>query len=227
MKMTQYQQVLDAMKVLGKGTPKEIYAKIKEKHSEWGTKTPIASVSGYLSKNNCFKSDDGVWRLQDDAKDQDDSQPSIRKKAAKPPERGLYFITLSPYIRIHGAGFLFKVGKSDDAKSRLEGYSAALPIDTIQVISFYPIPSGVDLREAEKEVNGELLGNEELGNDEFGRIITVRPYFGNHQREWLQTLDITLSDENSVNKLARVVDTIVKSTIDTLSPKPNEELLND
>jgi hypothetical protein len=215
------------MKSGGRGTPKEIYARIKETYSEWGTKTPIASVSGYLSRNSCFRNDDGVWHLQEDAKDQGDIPPAAPKKTIKPMERGLYFITLSPYIKIHGAGFLFKIGKSDDAKSRLEGYSAALPIDTIQVISFYPIPNDVDLREAEKEVNGELLGNKELGGDEFGQVISVRPYFGNHQREWLQTLDITLSDEESLNKLARVIDAIVKSTIETLTPKPNEDILDD
>lgn len=222
--MTQFQQVLAAIKSLdGKGTPKEIYAKIIETNPEWKTNTPVSSVRMYLSKNNIFKAKNGVWTLPE-TKTQDDTQSTDKKPTSKPSERGLYFITLSPYIDIHGAGFLFKIGQSGDVKKRLVAYSACLPVDTIQLISFYPIPNEVNLDEAEKEVNGELLGNENLGEGFFDHTITIRPYFGNHQDEWLQTLDITLSDTESLNKLANIIDGIVKTTIETLTPKAKEEL---
>jgi hypothetical protein len=139
------------------GTAKEIYAKIKETNPEWNTKTPTASVSMYLSKNSIFKNENGIWTLQN-TKTLDDVQTAVKKASGKSPERGLYFITLSPYIKISGAGFLFKIGQSGDVRKRLVGYSASLPIDTVQVISFYPIPGDVNLIEAEREVNGELLG---------------------------------------------------------------------
>jgi hypothetical protein len=225
--MTQFQQVLAAIKALdGKGTPKEIYAKIIETNPEWRTNTPISSVRMYLSKNSIFKTENGVWTLPE-TKTQDDTQSSDKKPISKSSERGLYFITLSPYINIHGARFLFKIGQSGDVKKRLVAYSASLPVDTIQLISFYPIPSEVNLDEAEKEVNGELLGNENLGGGFFDHTITIRPYFGNHQDEWLQTLDITLSDIESLNKLANIIDGIVKITIETLTPKAKEESLDE
>jgi hypothetical protein len=222
--MTQFQQVLAAIKSLnGKGTPKEIYDKIKEANPDgWKTKTPLASVSMYLSTSDIFKNENGIWVLQD-IQEQDNTQIDPKKATNKSFERGLYFITLSPYINIHGAGFLFKIGQSGDVKKRLVGYSASLPIDTIQLISFYPIPNGVNLFEAEKEVNGELLGNENLGEGAFNHKITVRPYFQSHQDEWLQTLDITLADKESINRFANIIDGIVKATIETLTPKPKEE----
>jgi hypothetical protein len=222
--MTQFQQVLAAVKALdGKGTPKEIYAKIKETNPDgWKTKTPLASISMYLSTSGIFQNENGIWVLQD-TRGRNDVQSNDKKASGKSPERGLYFITLSPYINIHGAGFLFKIGQSGDVKKRMAAYSASLPADTIQLISFYPIPGEVSLDEAEKEVTGELLGNENLGDGFFDHTITIRPYFGNHQNEWLQTLDITLSDTESLNKLANIIDGIVKATIETLTPKTKEE----
>ena len=221
--MTQYQQVLTAIKALGgKGTPKEIYAKIKETNPEWRTRTPLASVSMYLSTSSNFKSDGGIWVFQESIT-KDNSQITIRKPSDKSNERGLYFITLSPYVKIPGAGFLFKIGQSTDVKNRLKSYSASLPIDTIQLISYYPIPNNVDLTEAETDVNGELLGNENLGEGIFENKITVRPYFSYHQEEWLQTLDITFSNVDDLNKLANIIDDIVKNTIDNLMPKQIED----
>jgi hypothetical protein len=67
------------------------------------------------------------------------------------------------------------------------------------------------------------LGNENLGEGFFDHKITIRPYFGNHQNEWLQTLDITLSDVENLNKLANIIDSIVKATIDALTPIPEKE----
>jgi hypothetical protein len=65
--MTQFQQVLAAIKALdGKGTPKEVYAKIKETNPDgWKTKTPLASVSMYLSTSDIFQNKNGTWFLQD------------------------------------------------------------------------------------------------------------------------------------------------------------------
>jgi hypothetical protein len=221
--MTQYQQVLAAIRSLGgKGTPKEIYAKILETNSAWRTNTPLASVSMYLSTSENFKNDGGVWVLQN-TNTQDGNQIISRKQSNKQTERGLYFITLSPYIKIPGAGFIFKIGQSGNVKERLKAYSASLPVDTIQVISYYPIPEPVNLEEAEKEVSGELKGNENLGEGIFEHKITVRPYFSNHQEEWLQTLDLKFSNEEDLNKLANIVDDIVKTTIETLTPKPTED----
>jgi hypothetical protein len=222
---TQYQQVLTAIRAPGgKGTLKDIYEKIKETNPEgWKTKTPIASVSGYLSTNGIFKDENGIWTLPDNKAQKDDTQSDGKKENGNRRERGLYFITLSPYINIHGAGFLFKVGQSGDTKERLKGYSASLPVDTIQLISFYPIPNGINLVEAEKEVNGELRGNENLGEGVFEHKIAVRPYLQSHQEEWLQTLDINLSNKEDLNRLANIIDGIVKTTIETLTPMPKED----
>jgi hypothetical protein len=212
--MTQYQQILAAVKALGgKGTPKEIYAEIRKTNPEWGTKTPIASVSMYLSRNGVFVNENGTWALQD-TKDQDDISAVNKKSSGRPTERGLYFITLSPYIKILGAGVLFKIGKSGDVRNRLKDYSRCLPFDTIQLISFYPIPEEVNLIEAEKQVNGELLGNDSL---------EIHPYLISHQEEWLQTLNITLSDADSLSKLASTIDNIVKVTIEALTLKLEDE----
>jgi hypothetical protein len=72
-----------------------------------------------------------------------------------------------------------------------------------------------------------LLGNENLGEGFFDHTIAIRPYFGNHLDEWLQTLDITLSDIEGLNKLANIIDNIVKITIETLTPKLKEELRDE
>jgi hypothetical protein len=229
--MTQYQQVLVAIKALdGKGTPKQIYGKIKETNPDgWKTKTPFASVSSYLSTNDTFKKANGVWILQDaktqdqNVETQDENSSASKKPNVKPQERGLYCITISPYIKISGAGFLFKIGKSGDIKDRLVAYSASLPVDTIQLVSFYPIPDDVNLSEAEKEVRGELVGNENLGAGVFDHLVTVRRYFGNHQDEWLQTLDINSTNAEDLNKLANIISNIVKATIVSLRTEPEEE----
>jgi hypothetical protein len=218
--MTQYQQVLAAIKALGgKGTPKDIYEKIKtDTGKEWGTKTPLASISMYLSTSDIFKKEGTNWVLQDSKTE--DNNPTLPKKSnSKTLERGLYFITLSPYIKLPGAGFIFKIGQSTDVKNRIKSYSSSLPFDTIQVISYYPIPEGVDLIEAENDVRGELLGNENLGEGIFENKINVRPFFSYHQEEWLQTLDLTISNEDNINKLANIINNIVKMTIENLLPK--------
>jgi hypothetical protein len=183
-------------------------------------------VASYLSTSDDIIKDDGFWVLQN-ANALVGNQDTPNKTSNKSAERGLYFITLSQNVKIPGAGFMFKIGKSDDVKERLKAYSRSLPIDTIQLISYYPIPEPVNLREAELEVNGELKGNENLGDGYFDHKITVRPYLGNHQEEWLQTLDLRFSDEEGLSKLANIIDEIVKTTIETLTPKPTEDDTNE
>jgi hypothetical protein len=58
--MTQYQQVLDAVKKLGgKGTTDEILRATDI--SNWKTQTPKASVASYLSTSNEFRQEGNVW----------------------------------------------------------------------------------------------------------------------------------------------------------------------
>lgn len=146
--MTQYQQVLAALKALGgAATAKAIYDKIKETAPEWKTKTPVASVAAYLSMGDDFKKgENGVWTLRDvsERDDSDECTDDTDEKQPKADDRGLYFITLSPYIKICGAGFLFKIGQSESIRTRLNTYSASLPMDTIQVISYYPYANAKD-----------------------------------------------------------------------------------
>jgi hypothetical protein len=222
-KLTQFQQVIEAAKSIGgKGKATDIHNEILKRYGKWGTQTMLASVSMYLSRSDLFKNnDDGVWVYQEPLK-QDIDQTILKKTKTKPHNRGLYFLTLSYNIKPIGAGFLFKIGKSHDADNRLIAYSASLPIETIRVISFYPIPDKVDLSLAEKQVRGELLGNENLGEDTLKRKIVFQPYFGNHQKEWLQTLDIDMSsNSDELTKVARIINGVVKTTIEALSPKEN------
>lgn len=157
LKPTQLQQVLAAVKTIGKGTPKTVYAQIEKLYGAWnGAKKPTASVSMYLTKNKdtIFKKEDGFWVLQS-GKTQ--AKPTGKKSVGKPKNRGLYLITLSSNVNLPAAGFLFKIGESGDVIERLIAYSACLPVETIHEVSFYPIPDNVNLKEAEKEVTGELL----------------------------------------------------------------------
>jgi hypothetical protein len=52
-----------------------------------------------------------------------------------------------------------------------------------------------------------------LGNDSLG--YHIERFYGNHQVEWLQTLDLSLS-ENDINKLAIIVNKTINDTIDNL-----------
>jgi hypothetical protein len=223
-KPTQFQQTVEATKSLGgSGKAKDIHDEILKLYGQWGTQTMLASVSMYLSRSDLFKNNgDGVWIYQEPQK-QDTFQVISKKTKTKPQTRGLYLLTLSRNIKPIGAGFLFKIGKSHDAENRLIAYSACLPIETIQVISFYPIPDEVNLSLAEKQVRGELLGNENLGEDILKHKIVFQPFFGNHQKEWLQTLDIDLSpDSDELTKVARIINGVVKATINALTLKEED-----
>jgi hypothetical protein len=204
--MTQYQQVLAAVKKIGgKGTTNEIFKTI-DGIENWGTKTKEASVASYLSRSDNFRKDDDVWIYEENKS----SQNHVNKDSIDNPfERGLYFITLNLSVKPPVPGLLFKIGKSDGkAKNRLEAYNASLPYNPIQELCFYRVPSDVDLQEVEGQVRNELLGNDSLG-------FHIERFFGNHQVEWLQTLDLSLS-EDDINKLAVAVNRIINDTIDNL-----------
>jgi len=207
--MTQYQQVLAAIKKLnGKGTTDEIYQAI-DGIANWKTQTKKASVASYLSTSDVIKKDGDFWVYDDSLIKTNDKKQSVDKT-----ERGLYFITLNPGVKPPVPGLLFKIGLTDGkASNRLISYSAGLPYNTIQELGFFRIPQDVDLRSAEEQVRGELLGNDDLG-------FHIERFFGNHQVEWLQTLDLSLNEED-INKLAKVVNKIIKDTIIDLQENTN------
>jgi hypothetical protein len=217
-KPTQLQQVFTALKILGKGTPKTIYAKIEKLFGPWiKAKRPAASVGMYLVKNkdDIFTKKDGFWTLKDTKKSvkppKGKTAPS--KPSGKLKDNGLYLVTLSPNIKIPATGFLFKIGESGDIRKRLIAYSACLPVETIHEICFYPVPPGVNLKRVEKEVTGELLGNENLGYGIFDHEVTIQRHYGNHQREWLKTLDIDPDSKNDIAGFIKIINGIVKATI--------------
>jgi hypothetical protein len=203
--MTQYQQVLNALKNLGgKGTYEDICKNID--FTGWGTKTPKNSVGRYLSIGDDFEKENDLWKIKDKASNTKDKSKNDNSKLI---ERGLYFITLNPSVKPPVAGLLFKIGSSDgNVYNRLKSYGSSLPYDPIIEIAFYPIPSDIDLKDAEDQVRGELLGNDKLG-------FQIQRYFGHHQLEWLQTLDLKL-EQDDINKLAHKVNAIVKDTIENL-----------
>jgi hypothetical protein len=210
---TQYQQVVMAIKSLGgRASPKEIWAYIQKTSDgkKWTAKTPTASISSYLTTRDEFKKDGDKWvyeelgigtsrNILNANKNQDDSSV----------ERGLYFITLNPAVKPPVPGILFKIGKSDGrADQRLRNYSSTLPYQPIQELAFFRVPTDVDLKLAEDQVRIELLANKEMG-------FIVERFFGNHQTEWLQTLDLSLTEEN-ITKLAKIVNRIIQKTIHDL-----------
>jgi len=210
--MTQYQQVLAAIKKIGgKGTTDEIYNAIDDINS-WKTKTKKASVASYLSTGIEFKKENDTWIYDETLKLQDSDNRKVKgsgKIGCNIIERGLYFITLNPIIKPPFAGLLFKVGLSDgDANNRLKAYGRSLPYNPILELGFFRVPDDVNLEEVEKQVRGELLGNDTLG-------FKIERFFSSGQLEWLQTLDLSLNEEN-ITKLATVVNNIIKDTIDNL-----------
>jgi hypothetical protein len=203
--MTQYQQVLAAIKKLGgKGTTDEIFRAIDD-IDNWKTQTKKASVASYLSTSDDIGKDGDYWVYNENHSQKKDK----KQQQADTTERGLYFITLNPAVKPPVPGLLFKIGLSDGkASTRLKAYGASLPYSPIQELGFYRIPLDVNIDSAEEQVRGELLGNDHLG-------FHIERFFGNHQVEWLQTLDLSLN-EDDINKLAKVVNSIVKDTIDNL-----------
>jgi hypothetical protein len=224
-KPTQLQQVLRALKALGKGTPKIIYTKIEKAYGPWETtKTPTASVSMYLSNNRgtLFRKKDGFWILES-SRTQSKNHTPVKKPSVKSKDSGLYLITLSSNLKIPFPGFLFKIGESGDVKNRLIAYSACLPVETIHELYFYSVPININLKRIEKEVTGELLGNENLGDIFFKHKITIQRHHGGNQKEWLKTLDIDLSSKEDLNNLIKTIDVVVKNTIASTSSSSKEK----
>jgi hypothetical protein len=210
---TQYQQVLSAIKALkGKASPKEIWAYIQKtpEGKKWTSKTPTASISSYLSTRDEFKKDGDKWIYKEPGTDGSQNTLNANKNQGDSSvERGLYFITLNPAVKPPIPGILFKIGKSDGrADQRLRNYSSTLPYQPIQELAFFRVPTDVDLKSAEEQVRIELLANKEMG-------FIVERFFGNHQTEWLQTLDLSLTEEN-VTILAKVVNKLIQKIIHDL-----------
>jgi hypothetical protein len=207
--MTQYQQVLEALKNLGgKGTNKDICANIDFNAMGWKATKPENSVSRYLTTSDDLIKEGDFWILKqkDTHQDsQDSDNTSTKADTDKNFEYGIYFITLNPDFRKDTAGFLFKIGKAENVSKRLKQYSAGLPFDPIRFISFYRIPTSIDLLEIERQIRGEILGGDTLD-------FKVQRFIGNHQIEWLQTLDLDFS-EATIKKVAKDIDKIINDTI--------------
>jgi hypothetical protein len=208
---TQYQQVVEAIKILGgKATPKEIWTEIQKTPDgkKWTTKSPTASISSYLSTRDEFKKNGDKWVYEESSTLKITNNANKNQNDAS-IERGLYFITLNPAIKLPVPGILFKIGKSDGrADNRLRNYNATLPYQPIQELAFFRVPIDIDLKSAEDQVRIELLANKEMG-------FRVERFFGNHQTEWLQILDLSMTEEN-ITRLAKVVSGIVQKIIHEL-----------
>jgi len=218
--MTQYQQVLAAVKKLGVNGGKldEIFNAI-DGIKDWKAGNKRASVASYLSRSEEIVKEGDNWVYRAATDNTTNSSDGKSKQSTNQVERGLYFITLNPSVKPSVPGLLFKIGHSGTADDRLKAYGRSLPYNPIQELAFYRIPDDIDLLEAERQVRGELLGNDTRG-------FRVERFFGNHQNEWLQTLDLKLTEEH-INNLAVVVNKIVKDTIDNLRKQSAEEENND
>jgi hypothetical protein len=205
--MTQYQQVLEALRNLGgKGTNKDICEKIDFR--TWRAERPENSVSRYLTTGEDFIKEDNFWILKsnnDFQEIEDATVDELKNTSGENYEYGIYFITLNPEFRINTAGFLFKIGKAENASVRLRQYSASLPFDPIRFISFYHIPKSINLLEIEKQIRGEILGGDTLD-------FKVQRFIGGNQKEWLQTLDLDFN-ETTIKKVAKDIDKIINDTI--------------
>jgi hypothetical protein len=206
--MTQYQQVLEALKKLGgKGTNKDICKNID--FSEWKAQYPENSVSRYLTTGEDFSKEGDYWIIKSNDISQDIEDDTIEGQAEESNEnyeRGIYFITLNPEFKINTAGFLFKIGKAEkNASHRIKQYSASLPFDIVRCISFYQIPKSINLLEIEKQIRGEILGGDTID-------FKVQRFIGGNQNEWLQTLDFDYN-ESTIKKIAKDIDKIINETI--------------
>jgi len=205
--MTQYQQVLEALRKLGgKGTNKDICTNID--FTDWKAQYPENSVSRYLTTGEDFTKEGDYWILKSNIISQDVEDTTFEERIGENKEnyeRGIYLITLNPEFKIDTAGFLFKIGKAKNASTRLKQYSENLPFDIVRCISFYQIPQSIDLLEIEKQIRGEILGGDSLD-------FRVQRFIGGHQNEWLQTLDLDFN-ETTIKKVAKDIDKIINDTI--------------
>jgi hypothetical protein len=207
--MTQEDRVIAALrKIGGEGTLIEIFNATNTKG--WTAKDPKASIASLLSrgsKKGVFKQTGKIWAY---IKKNKSSQKPIRKKSAgSGPDRGLYLIAFTPYVKPTVAGFLFKIGKSDDVLTRFKAYNACLPFPIIRQLDFYPIPDKkIDLVTVEKQVRNQLVKNGSPG-------LNLKRYTSGGQTEWLQVSNLPL-ETPTINKLARAFTKIVKGILSGL-----------
>jgi len=206
--MTQYEQVVIALKKIGgKGTVSEILNAIPEDHlKKWKTETPKNTVWSILSLRNAFvKEKTGVWVYSEV---ETPKKPVSQKPAVKTATKGgLYLIAFTENVKSLKAGFVFKVGMTNDKlEKRLWVYNAHLPIQIIQTVATYPVPDGVNAKKIEEYVRIELLNNDAHG-------FSITKCEDGHQREWLQAQDINKGDQESINKLAKFVKNAVNRAV--------------
>jgi hypothetical protein len=214
--MTQYQQVLQAIRSLGgRGTTDDIFKAIVGINN-WGAKNPKATVASILSRGMEYKKEGDVWVYNVIPKNNFTKGKAAKQKnfvsTSKPnsPQNWLYLITLSYVARPIVPGiFLIKVGKATgNLASRIKGYSASLPFETIQLLESYKVPFGVDLIKVETLVRQKL---ENFKSPDF----SFKRYITGHQREWQQVSGLHFSNDNIV-KVTTVVNQIVMNTINNL-----------
>jgi len=228
--MTQYEQIIDVIKKLGgKATFPEICEKID--FSLWKTKSPRNSVSRYLSGSSQIQrkkendkyiyildetipySDliiDSIKSRKNDSSinninDKNNSSDNTEKNIVSNKNYGLYFICLGPDINLSVAGSLFKIGRTENIKNRMNSYNNGLPFDPIRPIAFFPVPFEIDLQSIEGELRATLLASEDL---------EINRYTGGKQKEWLQTLLFDIGDKKQMNALVLKVNNILNEIIE-------------
>lgn len=222
--MTQHQQVIQALeKIGGSGTAKQIYDAVDDINT-WKAKNKMASLASYLTLSADIKRGaGGIWTYIKDetsADDEDDTGTSDDggKNKSDGFSRGLYLIAINPQVKILTPGFLFKIGMSGRASSRLKEYGASLPYNPIELLAFYPVPDTVRIEDAEKEVRLAILTQQDDSQNKF----KITRFFTSNQVEWLHTLNFDSTEINKVHELARFVAGIVNDTIQVLSQNENE-----
>ena len=162
--MTQYNQVVAAIKKLGgKGNLAQIMANIKD-IGNWTTKTPDRTVYSLLYKSNEFEKKDNIWYY---TKLKTPSTKSVKKKTSPVKQAatgGLYLLGLNPNLEHPYKGLLFKIGRTDrEFEKRLNEYDLYLPFSPIQLIDTYIIPNKKILVALEKNVRNTLIKDSLMG----------------------------------------------------------------
>jgi hypothetical protein len=194
--MTQYEQVVKALKALG-GTANVIEICDKIDFSSWKTKTPKASVSSYLSYSSQIKRKkrDGKYYY---------TLISDGTNNTSGKNNGLYFICLSPYVSVRVVGSLFKVGKAENISNRMYSYSNGLPFEPIQQIAFFHVPLELNLLAVEGELRETLLSSE-LG---------ISKYTGGKQKEWLHTVLFDSDNKKEIRALVLKTQEMLKEIVE-------------
>ena len=223
--MTQYEQIIETLKKLGgRATVTEICDKMD--FSTWSTKTPKNSVSRYLTCSSQISreiengkyyytvnesipySDNIPSRKEDEnilSKLENDNEQIETMNNEINKNNGLYFICLSSDVNLPVAGSLFKVGKTENQKNRLNSYSYSLPFEPIRQIAFFPVPIELNLLEIETDLRATLLSSDDLG---------INMYTGGRQKEWLQTLLYDIEDKKQRNDLVIKVNQMLNDIIE-------------